>query len=163
MDLDSVAFLFDKSELILLLRLLRCENIPLPWGESEIDAEAALERLREDHLISGSQSALAVDRVIAFLLLAMDSAPFSLYASGSGYAAIFKTASTSIVLRERGGRWLIAPFPAFSDARIFMLDSLRGVQSPCMLTVRSEDGAETRCFQTTKAAISAAEELLPAE
>jgi len=163
MDLDNVAFIFDKSELIFLLRLLKCENIPFPPREDKIDAEAALEHLREDQLISGGQKALAVDQVIAFLLLAMDSAAFCLYASGGGYAALFRAASASIVLRERGERWLIAPFPTFPDARIFMLDSLRGLQSPCILTVRGKDGVETLHFQTTKAAIRAAEELLSAE
>ncbi len=162
MELDNAAFLFDKSELILLLRLLKCENIPFPPQEDKIDAEAALERLREDQLISGSRKVLAVDQVIAFLLLAMDSAAFCLYVSGGGHAAVFKAASASIVLRERGERWLIAPFPTFPDARIFMLDSLRGLQAPCTLTVRGRDDAGTLHFQTTKAAIRAAEELLPA-
>lgn len=161
MDLDSVAFLFDKSELILLIRLLKCENIPFPRGGDKIDAGTALERLREDQLISGSRKALAVDQVIAFLLLAMNSAAFCLYASGGGYAAVFMAASASIVLRERGNRWLIAPFPTFPDARTFMLDSLRDLQAPCTLTVRRENGAETKHFQTIKAAIRAAEELLP--
>lgn len=163
MDLDSVSFLFDKSELIFLLWLLKCKNIPFPSWEDQIDAESAMERLREDQLISGSRKALAVDQVIAFLLLAMDSASFCLYASGDRYAAVFRAASASIVLRERGERWLIAPFPTFSEARIFMLDSLQGLQAPCILTVRSKDGIQTLHFQTTKEVISAAEGLLPAE
>lgn len=163
MELDNVAFLFDKSELIFLFRLLKCENIPFPSPKEKIDAEAVLERLREDHLISGSREALAVDQVIAFLLLAMDRAAFCLYAAGGGHAAVFKAASVSIVLRERGDRWLIVPFPAFPDARAFMLNSLRGLQAPCILTVRGRDGAETLHFQTIKAAIRATGELLPAE
>ena len=162
MELDNVAFLFDKSELILLFRLLKCRNIPFPPPEETIDAEAALERLREDRLVSGSREALAVDQVTAFLLLAMDRAAFCLYASGGGRAAVFRTASVSIVLRERGDRWLIAPFPAFPAARALMLDSLRGLQAPCILTVRGRDGAEALHFQTIKAAVQAAEELLPA-
>jgi len=163
MELDNVAFLFDKSELVFLLRLLKCENIPFPPLEDKIDAEAALERLREDQLVSGSRKALAVDQVIAFLLLAMDSAAFCLYTSGGGHAAVFRTASASIVLRSRGGRWLIAPFPTFPDARTFMLDSLRGLQAPCKLTVRGKNGAGTLHFQTIEAAVRAAEELLSAE
>ena len=163
MDLDRVSFLFDKSELILLLRLLGCKSIPFPSLEDEIDAGAALERLREDQLVSGSREAIAVDQVIAFLLCAMDSADFCIYVSGGVYTAIFRTASVSIVLWERGERWLIAPFQTFADARIFMLNSLRGPQAPCTLTIRGNGCTKTLHFQTTKAAIKVAEELLPVE
>lgn len=163
MDLKGVSFLFGESELILLLRLLRCKNIPFPRYEDEIDTEAALEELREDQLVSGSWEALAVDQVIAFLLRAMDEASFCLYVFGGGYAAIFDTMLASIVLQKRGERWVIAPFQAFADARIFMLNSLQGLQVPCMLTVRSWEHAETLQFRTTKELIKAAEELLPLE
>lgn len=163
MDLDSVSYLFDKSELILLLRLLGCKNILFPPLEDEIDTEAALEQLREDQLVSGSREALAVDQIIAFLLLAMDSAHFRLSVSGGGYTSIFKAALASIVLRTRGEQWLIAPFQTFTDARISMLHSLRGLQTPCKLTVCNKDSVETLYFQTSKALIKTAEELLPIE
>lgn len=163
MDLDRVSFLFDTSELILLLRLLGCENIRFPSEKDEINAEAALERLREDQLVSGSREALAVDQVIAFLLLAMDGADFCLRASGGGYAAIFKSELASIVLRKRGERWLVAPFQTFADARSFLLRSLRGLRAPCILAIRKKDSTETLRFKTVKAVIKAAEELLPAE
>lgn len=160
MDLDGVSFLFDKSELILLLRLLGCENILLPLQGEEIDAEAALERLREDQLISGSWEALAVDQVIAFLLLAMDSAAFRLYAFGGGFAAVFRTGFASIVLRKHGEQWLIMPLQFFSEARISMLNSLKRLQAPCILTVCSRDSVKTLHFKTTKAIIETAKELL---
>lgn len=163
MELDSVSFLFSEAELILLFRLLGCKNILFPSREAEIDAETALECLREDRLVSGSREALAVDQVIAFLLLSMNSAAFCLYASGGGYAAVFRTAFASIVLWKRGEQWLIAPFPVFSEARISMLNFLHGLQAPCTLTASGKDGVKTLHFQTTEAAITAAEELLAME
>lgn len=163
MKLDSVSFLFDKSELILLLRLLECKNIRFPSREAEIDTEAALERLWEDQLVSGSWEALAVDQVVAFLLRAMDGATFCLYASGGGYAAIFRTALASIVLRKCGERWQVTPFQAFADARIFMLKSLRKLKIPCVLTVCNGGRTEILHFRTIKAAVEAAKELLPVE
>ena len=163
MELDSVSFLFDKSELVLLLRLLGCETITIPFQGDKVDTEATLERLREDQLISGSREALAVDQVTAFLLLAMDGAPFRLDVSGGGYIAIFRTVSASIVLQKRGERWLMAPFPAFSDARIFMLNALGELQPPCILTIRSKGGIENLRFQTKKALAEAAGKLLSVE
>lgn len=163
MNLDSVSFLFNTPEMILLLRLLGCDNIRFPPQEDTIDTEAAMERLREDQLISGSRKALVVDQVIAFLLLAMDGAPFCLYASGDGYAAIFRTASASMILRKRGEQWLIAPFQTFADARKSLLDSLRRRKVPCSLTVCNRENVETLHFQTINAMIKAAQELLLVE
>ncbi|MDE7244338.1 MAG: hypothetical protein K2O18_10250 [Oscillospiraceae bacterium] len=163
MELDSVSFLFEKSELILLLRLLGCESITIPSEGDDVDTEGTLERLQEDQLISGSREALAVDQVIAFLLLAMDGAPFRLEVSGGRYLAVFKAASVSIVLQERGVRWLIAPFPVFSEARMFLLRALEKVQPPCSLTVHSKSGIEQLRFQTKKALAEAAGKLLPVE
>ena len=161
MKLDSVSFLFDKCELIFLLRFLGCKNIRFPSREDEIDTQTTLERLWEDQLVSGSWEALAVDQVVAFLLCAMDGAGFCLYASGGGCAAIFRTALASIVLRKCGERWRITPFQTFADARISMLKSLRRLQVPCILTVCNGGRTEILHFQTSKAAIEAAKELLP--
>jgi len=63
-------------------------------------------------------------RVIVFLLLVMVSVVFCLYTSGGGYAAIFRTVFVSIVLWKCEEQWLIAVFPAFSETRISMLNSL---------------------------------------
>lgn len=126
MNLEGVSYLYDHDELVLLLRLLGCQNMPFPSWEDEIDADSALVKLREDQLVSGSREALAVDQVIAFLLCAMDSADFRLFAPDGGQAALFRTELASIVLSKRGERWLISPFQAFADAQNFMLDLQQG-------------------------------------
>lgn len=163
MKLNGVSFIFDKSELPVLLRLLGCENILFPSLEDVIDFEAALEQLRENQMISGSREALAVDQVIAFLLLTMNGADFCLYISGGGYIAIFKAALASIVLQKRGERWLVTPFQTFAGARTFLLKSLGRLQAPCLLTVRGKERTETMHFEITEAVITAVEELLPVE
>ena len=163
MNLEDVSFLFDNSELILLLRLLRCKNILFPSQEDEIDAEAALEKLREDQLVSGSREALAVDQVIAFLLCAMDSAAFCLCVSGGGYGAIFRTVLASLVLQSHGERWLIAPFRTFAGARLSMLRVLRKLRGPCILTLRNREHTETLQFQTSNEAVQTVEALLAIE
>lgn len=122
MQIESVSYMFVESELAALVKLLQCSAVP--HCAIKADAEAGLARLEKSQLITRCGEQWLADKLAVFLVKTICSAErYVCMASAEAYVGLFYTPEVTLLLAQKGERWVITPFQTLAQGRQALMES----------------------------------------
>ena len=124
MNVETVSYLYSLQEFYALLRLTGSESVPFfPQDESMLSP--GLESLEKSLLISRRSGTITADKVTGFLAKSVGQCDACLCLSGEGvFLGLFAAASVTVLLYLQRDRWVLTPFPDYSQALERMEDTV---------------------------------------